>query len=213
MLLIVTATDLEMAPIDRRLAGQSGWTPLVAGIGCLETAVCLTRFLSRNNTIRAIINCGVAGAFVGAGPGLLDICLAETETLPEAGVLLADGVHPLDTIRMPTQFVLDPTLLSTAMTTLVASGVNVWSGPFVSVLAVSGTLARGNELRSRHGALCENMEGAAVARVAQAFSIPCLEVRAVSNMVEDRDVSAWRLPEAIERCAEAVASLLPGLSL
>lgn len=212
MFLIVTATDQEMAPIKRHLAGENGWVPLVSGIGCLETAVNLTRFLDQNTrSIQAVINCGVAGAFVGAGPGLLDICLAETESLAEVGVLLHDGIVPFDTIRVPTHFPMAPSLLATAQTVLPLAGITPWSGPFVSVMTVSGTLNRGENLRSRFSALCENMEGAAVARTAQEFKIPCLEIRAVSNMVEDRNISAWRLPEAIERCAEAVAFLLPRL--
>jgi len=76
---------------------------------------------------------------------------------------------------------------------------------------VSGTLRRGEALRLRYQAICENMEGAAVARVAQAFQLPCLEMRVVSNMVEDRDLSRWQLAAAIDRAAAALAILLPGL--
>lgn len=213
MFLIVTATEQEMAPIRRSLAGTSGWTPFVAGIGWLESAVNLTRFLDHHpDTFQAIINCGVGGAFVGAGPTLLDICLAETEILADVGVMLDDGVQPFDTILVPTHFPMDHSLLTKTKETLALSGLQPWSGPFVSVMAVSGTLARGKELRSRFGAICENMEGAAIARVAEEFRLPCLEIRAISNMVEDRNLSAWRMPEAIERCAEAMAILLPGLS-
>ena len=52
-----------------------------------------------------------------------------------------------------------------------------------------------------------DMEGAAVARVCGALQVPCLELRCISNMVEDRDLSKWRLREACEK-AGATAALL-----
>jgi len=212
MFLVVTATEQEMNPIAERLAGSPGWLPFVAGIGCLETAVNLSRFLADADCqIHGIINCGVAGAFVGAGPEMLDICLAEHETQADIGIWTASGIIDFDTIRVPSRFPLDLPLLHKARAILSAKGVPPRIGPFVSVLAVSGTEQRGESLRKRYQAICENMEGAAVARVAQAFQLPCLELRAVSNMVQDRDPSQWQLAKAIQRSAEAISILLPGL--
>lgn len=214
MFLVVTATEQEMHPIAARLAAVPGWRPLVAGVGCLETAVRLSRFLAgrQQEPIQGIINCGVAGAFVGAGPNLLDLCLADHETLAEVGVWLADGIVDFPTIELPVRFPLAGPLLDRARQILAAQGVPTWTGPFVSVLTVSGTLARGEALRARFQAICENMEGAAVARVAQEFQLPCLELRAVSNMVEDRDLHKWQLAAAIQRTATAMAHLLPTLA-
>jgi len=55
------------------------------------------------------------------------------------------------------------------------------------------------------------MEGAAVARVAAAFGIDWLEVRAVSNLVGPRDRAAWRITEALERLAACVPGLFAAL--
>lgn len=212
MFLVVTATEEEMRPIAERLAGLTGWLPLVAGVGCLETALHLSRFLAgRQDQVEGIINCGVAGAFVGAGPGLLDLCLADHETQADVGVWLGDGIADFDTIELPIHFPLAGPLLDRARQVFARHGLPIWTGPFVSVLAVSGTLARGEARRLRYRAICENMEGAAVARVAQSFQLPCLEIRAVSNMVEDRDLSRWQLAAAIEGAAAALAILLPAL--
>jgi futalosine hydrolase len=54
---------------------------------------------------------------------------------------------------------------------------------------------------NKFDAICENMEGAALARVSQEFGIPFLELRAISNMVENRDQSAWQIREAAEKAA------------
>ncbi|MDD5759897.1 MAG: futalosine hydrolase [Desulfobulbaceae bacterium] len=212
MFLLVTATEQEMQPLTERLAETPGWLPFVAGVGCLETAVNLTRFLSETSIpIQAVINCGIAGAFVDSGPGLLDICLAQSETQADVGVWMASGIIDFDTIHIPTQFPLSTPLRTKAQAILSAHGQKPWIGPFVSVLAVSGTLNRGETLRTKHQAICENMEGASVARIALDFQLPCLEIRSISNMVIDRDLSQWQLASAIQRLAQTMAILLPEL--
>ena len=84
-------------------------------------------------------------------------------------------------------------------------------GTFVTVSCVSGTSRRGDLLARQHQGLCENMEGAAAARVCREFGLPFLELRCVSNLVEERDLRKWRLREACDRCGEAAALLLQGL--
>ena len=213
MFLVVTATEQELKPLAALLTGVPGWISCVTGIGCLETAVNLSRFLAASrHPIRAIINCGVAGAFVDTGPQLLDICLAELEIQADIGVSTAAGIVDFDTIQVPAKFPLDLALRQKALAILAAHDIRPWVGTFVSVLAVSGTLRRGESLRQQHQAICENMEGAAVARVAQEFRLPCLELRAISNMVVDRDLSGWRQAGASQRAAEAMAILLPSLA-
>jgi futalosine hydrolase len=212
MILVVTATKQEMEPIAKHLAEVPGWLPFVAGIGCLETAVNLTRFLAATDCrIQGIINCGVAGAFVGAGPQMLDLCLAENEIQADIGIWAASGIIPFDTIQVPNRFPLDIPLREKAQAILQAEGVQPFVGPFVSLSTVSGILSRGESLRVQYQAICENMEGAAVARVSQDFHLPCLELRSISNMVVDRDPSLWQLAAAIQRAAQALAILLRGL--
>jgi futalosine hydrolase len=77
-------------------------------------------------------------------------------------------------------------------------------GPFVTVSNCSGTAARGLELAARFGGLVEGMEGAALAHVATLYGVPWLELRAISNAVEDRDLSRWRLRDAAEAAQRAV---------
>ena len=90
-------------------------------------------------------------------------------------------------------------------------GVRLFRGRFLTVSACSGTQARGAELSRRYQAICENMEGAAVALVALRYGIPCLELRGISNLVEDRDLSRWDLPRALEAVQRFVIKIIEDL--
>jgi futalosine hydrolase len=86
-------------------------------------------------------------------------------------------------------------------------------GVFLTVSTVTGTRKRSRELRKHYRALCENMEGAAVAQMCEAYRVPLLELRGISNMVEERDLSRWRKEEAAEGAQQAVIALLAGMRL
>ena len=88
------------------------------------------------------------------------------------------------------------------------SSHQVTSGPFVTVQQCSGVQAAGDTLAARFGGICENMEGAAAAHVAEANGIPFVEIRGISNRVVDRDLSQWDLPRAIRRCKRAVERIV-----
>jgi futalosine hydrolase len=40
------------------------------------------------------------------------------------------------------------------------------------------------------------------------YGVDCLEVRGVSNMVEDRDLSRWNLPLAVEKAQRFIIKYL-----
>ena len=225
MILAVAATEFEMNPLARFLAMvrnlscQDGRAlpccTLIAGVGPVETTLRLTRYLERRDPrIDKVLNFGVAGAYVcetsPSGNGaLLDLCLAEQENLGDFGICFADHYEALDEkLGGSTVFPLDQPMLRQARIVLDCHGMAYRCGNFVTVSAVSATRKRGAMLAARYQGLCENMEGAAVARVCAEFSLPLLEVRVVSNLVEDRDLSRWRMADACARAAEAAALLV-----
>ena len=211
MLLLVAATEGEMAPVRKALGRRNDVVFFVTGVGPLETTLHLTRLLARNaQKIAQVMNIGIAGAYLDSGLQLLDICLAEQESLGDFGICGNGEIIPFDRsdLQPPVQFDLRNPLLQTAEAILARHDMHYSKGNFVTVQCTSGTTARGLLLRDRYQAICENMEGAAVARVCAEFEVPCLEMRCVSNLVEDRDVSKWRLAAAIEKMAEATALLV-----
>jgi futalosine hydrolase len=83
-------------------------------------------------------------------------------------------------------------------------------GNFVTLSTCTGTTARARELEERYNGLCENMEGAAVAQVAALHGVPWLEVRGISNIVEDRDLKKWDVPKAAGEVQLAVRHIVEG---
>ena len=212
MLLVVGATEFEMKPF-RVLSHASGLEIIqtaVSGVGPVESAVKLGRLLERNQAkLSGIINFGIGGAyFTPKGrpvASMLDICLAQHEVLGDYGVAIGSRIEPFSdpTLAAQSIFALDRNFHDLAARILTESGYAFRSGNFVTVGAASGTVERGSLLCDRFNGLCENMEGAAIARVCKEFDVPMLEVRVISNLVEDRPGTPWKIDEAVEKAASA----------
>lgn len=215
MFLLVCATEMEIRPLRLLLQQyEEEVSFLVGGVGIVETAMNLASFLAKNDKpIDGTINCGAGGAFLDTGVEPLDICLAEKEVFGDFGICFDDEIRSFDHKQMlvDREFDLNSPLFDKAQGILKVNSIEYKSGNFVTVNCVSGTEKRGQSLRDKHQGLCENMEGAAVARVCKEFDLQCLEIRCISNFVEDRDVSQWKLDEAAQKCAEVVAKLMSGL--
>jgi len=216
MLLAVAATDLEMDPLKNELGLDKEVMYLVSGLGPVETALNVTRVVvgATDKNISGVVNFGVAGAFFDSGLDLLDICLADQEIFADFGICQGENVVPFNEeggLRVRTGFPLDNSLLDRAEKVLGANNIVYRKGAFVTVNCSSGTARRGNYFRDKHKAICENMEGASVARVCEEFGLPCLEVRAVSNFVADRNEANWQLAKACRLSGRVTAILISGL--
>lgn len=214
MLLLVAATDLELNPLLAALPTPETCLTMLSGVGPVESTWSLTAFLARRTKLpRGVINFGVAGAYPDTGLELLDLCLAEWEVLGDLGIIHETHIDPLaPAFAPPREFVCDPAMLKIAAGILAAAGLPCRKGRFVSLSGGSGSRRRGEYLRDSHQAICENMEGAALARVCHGFGVPFLELRCVSNLVLDRPEQVWRAKEAATHCARAVACLVEGFN-
>src|SRR5436853_5867518 len=79
--------------------------------------------------------------------------------------------------------------------------------PRAQVLPI-GTSAR---VGGTSGCMVEAMEGFAVLRAAQLAGIPAVEVRAVSNEIDERDRARWRFDDALAAIEQALPLLLAEL--
>jgi futalosine hydrolase len=237
MIVIVAAVERELEPlvaalespreveVGRRRARvgllDGAEVLLVAGgMGKTNAAQALTSLLERGG-VRGVVNAGVGGAYAGSGLGIGAVALATEEIYGDEGVDAPTGWISTEGIGIPlldgpggrrfNRFPLAPDRVEGARRRLEAAGVAVVCGPFVTVSCCSGTARRGAEIAARFGAVCESMEGAALAHVAALYEIPFVEVRGVSNAVEDRDLSRWRLDEAVAAACRAAQSVIPAL--
>ena len=218
MYLALAATEMEMRAFEKA-AGNIDCHRLVTGLGLVETTLSLTGWLrDHGEEVAGVIHFGVAGAYLHNGTAqtaqLLELCLATHEVLGDLGVCLEDAVEEFsaDILQVKHHFVLDERLLARAEKTLSQAGLSSKKGRFITVQCVSGTEKRGNLLGRKFTGLCENMEGAAVARVCDHFSLPCLEIRCVSNLVEDRNPDNWQLKKACRKAGDAAALILRALT-
>ena len=163
--------------------------------------------------VRGVLGFGVGGAYPGSGLALGDVALASRAVYGDEGVAAPGGWIGTEGIGIPLAerggrrwfnvFDADAARVEAARRALDAAGIAARVGTFVTVSACSGTSARGIELATRFGGLVEGMEGAALAHVATLYDLPFLELRAISNAVEDRDLSRWRLADAAEAAQRA----------
>jgi len=193
----------------------------VGGMGKVNAAHAATLLLSRFLP-DALVIFGVGGAYPSSGAQVGDIAIAKEEIAGDEGVLTLDGFKNTEYIGIPllktatsmiyTAYRAPDALLKQALQALVSyheTGVaKAHLGAFVTLSTCTGTWSRAQELEERYHGLCENMEGAAAAQVAELHGIPWLEVRGISNIVEDRDVEKWDIPKAADAAQKAVIHIL-----
>ncbi len=219
MILVVAATEIEMAPFFiESTALALPCRTLVTGVGPVETTLRLTRFICESKEpFDLVVLFGIGGAYLQADqrvqPKLLDICLAEREVAGDFGICLGDSMAYLDaSLGGEIVYQLDLPLLNKCRMLFDRLSIEYSLGIFITVNGITGTRARGEMLQSRWNGLCENMEGAAVVRVCREFGLPCAELRCISNYVEERDPSIWRLQEACDKAARTAIPLIQGLT-
>jgi futalosine hydrolase len=188
----------------------------ISGMGKTNAAHKATVLLERFSP-RVVILFGVGGAYPSSGLRIGDVAIAEKEVYGDEGVLTPDGFRGTDFIGIPllkigrkryfNEFPLSPPRLPL----MSRKNFEIRSGTFVTVSSCTGTMNRAKELERMFGAVCENMEGAAVAHVCSMYGVPLIEMRGISNVVEDRDKSKWNLILASEHCQKVVMELLEHL--
>jgi futalosine hydrolase len=195
----------------------------VGGMGKVNASHAATLLLTRFNP-DAVIVFGVGGAYPSSGATVGDVALATEEVAGDEGVFTREGFKDTEYIGIPlvktarseffsTYPASEPFLRRSLQLLTSHHGARdhrVHAGTFVTLSTCTGTAERARELEARYRGLCENMEGAAVAQVAELHGIPWLEVRGISNIVEDRDIGKWDIPRAAEAVQQAVKRIVEG---
>ena len=176
------------------------------GVGKVNAAAATAVMIDRYNP-RLVINTGCAGAYIGSGLAVGSLVVASEEVLADDGVVVAEGWKDLHFMNLPSVTAegrncynilpLSRDASEKALQLADDNGVSLTCGRFATVSTCSGTSRRGGELAALWNVLAESMEGAAVAQVCLNCGIDCLEIRGISNMVEERDLKRWDMPSAV----------------
>jgi nucleoside phosphorylase len=175
---------LVVAATKRELAGAAGAATLVCGIGPVEAAAASARALAGLRRPAALLHVGIAGA---RGIPVPQLVIGSEAVYEDA---LAGGLVPER--ERP-----DPRLVDAAQRAL----------PEARVLPI-GTSARVGGTSSCE---VEGMEGFAVLRAARLAGVPAVEVRAVSNEIDEPDRTRWRFDDALAALDAALPRLLSAL--
>ena len=239
MILLIAAVPLEtellrreLAPCEvRRYGNRSLYLGKLAGENVAlqhsgvgkANAAATTALLLENLRPEAVVNFGCAGAYLSSGLNTGDLILASEEIYGDEGALTPGGFLEMQSLGFPlaeyggekwfNRYPVDADLLAHGHALVVQAmdtQQRVAVGPLVTVSTCSGTTSAGNLLAERTGGIGENMEGAAVAQLCARYGIPFFEVRGISNLVEDRDLTRWDLPKAAAAAQQAVRVLLAG---
>lgn len=184
------------------------------GIGKVNAAHSTTLLLEDQRP-EILILFGIGGAYTKAGIG--DVVIAVSENYGEEGVMTPVGWKSMEFTGFPllkndleyfNTFELDGKLSKLAFEATRDTGLKVHSGNFITVSQCSGTRKTGEIIRERFNGICENMEGAAVAHICAKYKVPMIEIRGISNIIEDRDLNKWNIPLAISNCTKAVNEIV-----
>ena len=214
MYLIVAATEDEIKPLVQVQGNAEQVDFLVTGVGPVAAAVKLSRYLSgHGSSLSGVLNIGVGGAYPESGLDILDICIAGQEILGDLGICMGDKIIGFDPtkLQVESRISLEGPLLSAVEKILKINSISYSIVNFTTMSCCSGTEERGVYLQSTYQASCENMEGAAVAFTCQEFQVPCVELRCISNMVENRNPENWQLAEASDKVCTVASIVLQSL--
>ncbi len=218
-ILVCAATSFELAPtlqfLDKEASKSSFFEyqyrdisvfPLVTGVGMINTTFALSRW-DKMKEVDLAVNVGVAGAYNralelgqliqvvkdrfgdlgveeanGAFTDLFELELAKADSFPfQNGWLINETKKNMDGIRE----------------------LNA-----ITVNQVTGTEETRLKRFQKYKADVETMEGAAFFYCCKMQDVDCLQLRAISNYVEQRNRDAWEIETAINSVNSGLIELL-----
>jgi futalosine hydrolase len=190
-ILLVAATNQE---IKKDLFSSKDI--LITGVGMLNTTLNLTAKLSSTN-YDLVINMGVAGSF-NSDIKIGKVVEVVEDIFSEIGFQNGESFYEFINFEVKNTFVVD-------------GRTNLKKVKGITVNTVHGNEDSIHKIIDRLNPDIESMEGAACFMVCNNFSIPCIQIRAISNKVEKRNTQNWNLPLAIENLNSEVKQIISEL--
>jgi futalosine hydrolase len=182
---------------------------VAGGVGPARAAAAATYALAALNgsgptpSQVVVIVAGIGGGFAGRA-AVGDAVVADRIVHADLGADSPGGFLPVAELGFGIgEVACRPDLVGAA-----ATRIGAVVGAVVTVSTVTGTAAGAAELARRYDPAAEGMEGAGGWAAAEAYGVPVLEVRAISNLVGPRDRDGWEIPRALATLRQAMTDLL-----
>lgn len=182
------ARILVVAATARELATPDGWRTLPCGVGPVEAAARTAAAIAEFQPA-AILHVGIAGA-------------RRARALAPASLVIGSDARYCDS-NVPAEWAPSTVSASPALLRAVQRAL-----PDAVTLSI-GTSARVGGTRDCD---VEAMEGFGVLRAAQLAGVPAIEVRAISNEIEEQDRARWHFDAAFAAITAITPRLVRALS-
>ncbi len=159
----------------------------ICGIGKVNAAYWTTLLLERFSP-DIIYVIGVGGAYPSSGLNIGDIVIAEKEIYGDEGLALKNSFHTMEEIGLPL-IRTDKSSYFNEFKMYIPDYLQGFKnkGNFITISSCTGSLEKALEIEQKFGAICENMEGAAVSHICTLYGMPIVEMRGISNIIKDRN--------------------------
>lgn len=216
-MLVVSATADEVmgitksrVPLGLPTSVNLGISPavdfLVTGVGAVPTAFRLAQYAPLYDFV---LNVGIAGSFIASLP-IADVVAVQRDVFGDYGIDNNGTFVPLVEagFTMHEAFSSD-FLVNPYIGDYNPAGLRVVNG--VTMSTASGSAHAIAKIITQWNPDIETMEGAAVFYSCLALGKPFLCIRAISNMVEPRNRSAWRIGDALKSLSHETINILSNL--
>ena len=194
-ILVVSATTQEVQPF---LNSNPAADILISGVGATQTSFAIQQRLWKVK-YDLVVQAGVAGTFNFEIAEIGNVVSVDRDVFADEGVWEPTGfiskfeMGLADKNEFPYT---DGWLVNNASNKI--PGTNKFTQVHgITVNAIHSNPAFNHLMRTKYNAVTETMEGAALHYVCLQMNIPFLQIRAISNIVGERDKQQWDLPLAI----------------
>jgi len=181
---------------------------LVTGVGAVQTAFWITRYAEN---YQLIIHIGIAGSYKSSIP-IGSVVIIKEDVFGDYGVDDKGQFKSLSEINLlDTNNIFDGDKLINPWLNTDFFKISLPQVKGVTLSTASGSKDALDKIVTRWNLDIETMEGAAVFYACRMLNVKFICLRAISNMVEPRDRSNWRINEAIENLNKEVRYIIENL--
>jgi futalosine hydrolase len=216
-LALVAATYKEIEPLTNRIKTDNPFVStleieiIITGVGILNSCFNLTKSMI-NNKFDLVIQAGVAGSF-NKSLNSKSIVIVKDELLGDCGVL--ENNHWLDLFDMGLEENNNGIWFEKKLSNPYQQLINRFNYQKVTGITVNQVSTNPiliDALIKKYNPDIESMEGAVFHYVCLKEQIPFIQMRAISNIVGDRNKANWKMKEAIEILNSELIQLINELS-